>query len=104
MREDTRTAGYFHSINPGAAFPGVAEQLRSLSAVVVVSPVPKLFWLAALSVTCNLREGKPLFGATAHANHWAELFEISRRRTWPFHIHNPERTSTGTKTNRVGVA
>src|SRR6266851_4928716 len=34
----------------------------------------------------------------------ADLFEISRRRTWPFHIQSPERTSTGTKTNRVAGA
>ena len=43
-------------------------------------------------------------GATAHANHWADLFEISRRRTWPSHIQSPERTITGTKTNRVAGA
>src|SRR5258708_37989852 len=30
-----------------------------------------------------------------------DLFEISSRRTWPFHIQSPERTITGTKTNRV---
>src|ERR1700685_1818105 len=30
-----------------------------------------------------------------------EWFERSRRTTWPFHNHNPERTSTGTQTNRV---
>src|SRR5260221_96918 len=35
---------------------------------------------------------------------WAELFEKSRRTTWPFHIHNPVRTITGRKTNRVGPA
>jgi hypothetical protein len=34
----------------------------------------------------------------------AALFEKSRRRTWPFHIHNPERTITGRKTYRVGGA
>jgi hypothetical protein len=34
----------------------------------------------------------------------ADLFEISRRRRCPFHIHNPERTSTGTKINRVAGA
>ena len=34
----------------------------------------------------------------------SNLFEISRRRTWPFHIHNPERTSTGRKTNRTAGA
>src|SRR5260370_38759255 len=28
-------------------------------------------------------------------------FEISRRRTWPFHIPNAETTVTGRKTNRV---
>src|SRR6266478_6574899 len=39
MRYDTRTARYFHSIEPGAAFAGVAEQLRSLSSVVVVRGV-----------------------------------------------------------------
>jgi len=38
------------------------------------------------------------------ANHWADLFEISRRRTWPFHIHNPERSITGTTTNRTREA
>ena len=38
------------------------------------------------------------------ASCWTGLFEISRRRTWPFHIHNPERTITGTKTNRVAGA
>ena len=27
-----------------------------------------------------------------------DLFESSRRTTWPFHIHNPERIITGTKT------
>jgi len=34
----------------------------------------------------------------------AHLFETSRRTTWPFHIHNPDRTITGTKTNRVAGA
>ena len=33
-----------------------------------------------------------------------DLFEISRRRTWPFHIQNPEMTSIGTKTNRTAGA
>src|ERR1700733_13534206 len=28
----------------------------------------------------------------------ADLFETSRRRTWPFHIQSPERSSTGRKT------
>src|SRR5580700_6943375 len=37
-------------------------------------------------------------------SYWADRFEISRRRTWPFHIHNPERTITGRKTNRVAGA
>ena len=37
----------------------------------------------------------------AAASCWADLFEISRRRTWPFHIQNPERTITGWKTNRT---
>src|SRR3954469_12401941 len=36
MRENTGTARYFHSIDPSTALAGVAEQLRSLSAVVVV--------------------------------------------------------------------
>src|SRR5207249_3911162 len=27
-----------------------------------------------------------------------DLFEISRRRTWPFYIQNPVRTTTGRKT------
>jgi hypothetical protein len=36
MREDMRTAGYSHSIDPGAALAGVAEELCSLSAVVVI--------------------------------------------------------------------
>jgi hypothetical protein len=36
MREDTRTARYLHSIDPAAAFAGVADQMRSLSAVLVV--------------------------------------------------------------------
>src|ERR1700761_5281950 len=36
MREDTRPARYFHPIDPGTVLAGVAEQLRSLSAVVVV--------------------------------------------------------------------
>lgn len=31
-------------------------------------------------------------------------FERSRRRTWSFHIHNPVRTITGRKTNRVAGA
>lgn len=35
MRQDTRATGYFHSIDPGATLAGVAEQLRSLSAIVV---------------------------------------------------------------------
>src|SRR5262245_44263620 len=36
MREYTRTGRYFHSINPDAVLAGVAEQLRSLSAIGVV--------------------------------------------------------------------
>ena len=36
MREDTNTGGYLRSIGPEATFAGVTEQLRSLSAVVVV--------------------------------------------------------------------
>src|SRR5690349_4373345 len=36
MREGTRTARYFHAIDPGAALAGVTQQMRSLSAVVVV--------------------------------------------------------------------
>src|SRR5690242_1018597 len=36
MREKARTTGYFHSIDPAASFAGVADQMRSLSAVVVV--------------------------------------------------------------------
>jgi hypothetical protein len=50
---------------------------------------------------------KPAFGLsgmTAVSNHSADLLPISRRTTWPFHIHNPERTMIGTKMNRVGVA
>src|SRR5215471_7969104 len=34
----------------------------------------------------------------------ADLFEMSRRRTWPFHIHNPERSITGTTTDRTKAA
>src|ERR1700719_1315438 len=34
----------------------------------------------------------------AAASCLADLFEISRRRTWPFHIQSPERSSTGRKT------
>jgi hypothetical protein len=37
-------------------------------------------------------------------NGQADLFERSRRTTWPFHIHNPERIIVGRKTYRVGVA
>jgi hypothetical protein len=29
---------------------------------------------------------------------WADLFEMSRRRTWPFHIQSPERSRAGRKT------
>src|ERR1700738_4717750 len=54
----------------------------------------------ARRIICRAPAGRP--GATAHANHWTDLFEISRRRTWPFHIHNPVRTITGRKTYRVG--
>src|SRR6185369_5508122 len=36
MREDTRTTRYFRAIDPGAACAGVAEKVRSLSAVGVV--------------------------------------------------------------------
>src|SRR5262249_3876227 len=32
------------------------------------------------------------------------LFEISRRRTWPFHIHNPVMAIRGRNTYRVGKA
>ncbi len=37
---------------------------------------------------------------------WADLFEISRRTTWPFHIHNPVRTITGKEDipSRRGIA
>jgi hypothetical protein len=35
---------------------------------------------------------------------FADFLEMSRRTPWPFHIHNPERTITGTKTNRVAGA
>jgi hypothetical protein len=34
----------------------------------------------------------------------ADLFEISCRTSWPFHIHNPEIIMKGTKTNRVADA
>src|SRR5207244_4093830 len=40
----------------------------------------------------------------AAASCLAGLLEVSRRRRWPFHIHNPERTIMGTKTNRVAGA
>ena len=33
----------------------------------------------------------------AAASCLADLFEISRRRKWPFHIQSPERSSTGRK-------
>jgi hypothetical protein len=29
------------------------------------------------------------------------FLEISRRTTWPFHIHNPERSNIGRKTYRT---
>jgi hypothetical protein len=35
---------------------------------------------------------------------FADFLEMSRRTAWPFHIHNPERTIAGTKTNRVAGA
>jgi hypothetical protein len=34
----------------------------------------------------------------------AGLFEMIRRTTWPFHIHNPDRTIIGKNTNRVAGA
>src|ERR1700688_3561056 len=37
----------------------------------------------------------------AAASCLANLLEIIRRRTWPFHIHNPERSIRGTTTNRT---
>src|SRR5215470_18176316 len=36
MCPNARTGRYFHSIDPGTALAGIAEQLRSLPAVVVV--------------------------------------------------------------------
>jgi hypothetical protein len=35
---------------------------------------------------------------------YAGFFETIRRTRWPFHIHNPESSMTGKKTNRVGGA
>jgi uncharacterized membrane protein len=35
---------------------------------------------------------------------YSGLFEISRRRTWPFHIQSPEKTIIGRKTYRVAGA
>lgn len=64
----------------GFALPGTA--LRMLS--VIVRPF-------LLDVSQGL----------APASCWADLFEISRRTRWPFHIQNPVRTSTGMETKRT---
>src|SRR5215469_13078192 len=50
----------------------------------------------------------PRFLSRFHAGRSApcqtDVFQISRRTTWPFHIQSPERTSMGTKINRVAGA
>jgi hypothetical protein len=41
---------------------------------------------------------RPAFMRVVSLQRSVDLFEISRRRTWPFHIQSPERSSTGRKT------
>jgi hypothetical protein len=43
VRQDTRLSRYFHSIDPRATLAGVAEQLRSLSSIVVKGSKPPNF-------------------------------------------------------------
>jgi hypothetical protein len=63
--------------------------------------VRELFWRQLLFCFKAFHIGF-LFIAVSYAGlFWAKLFEISRRTTWPFHIHNPETTMIGTKTKRV---
>ena len=59
--------------------------------------------LMARSDQNSRRKRRILRSTVAYASEGA-FFENSRRTAWPFHIHNPVRTSRGKKTNRVGVA
>jgi hypothetical protein len=72
---------------------------------VVPAGLGRWFSRAWLRVQVRLSGCRPTLVPRRHrfaaASGQAALFENSRRRTWPFHIHNPERTMTGRKTYRV---